>query len=129
MKFLLILIAFTWGIGKAQTNKTTGQLIDFTEAKIPAYCGYQIEYGVLKVILDNDISNLKAGDTIYIFQTCPREIMEREVGSYYNNHDYLVDIGKEVKKPDLLKAVKVFRKEYSGEQPSTFFYGYLSKLK
>ena len=119
----------TQTISKAQTIKTTGRLIDFTEAKIPAYCGYQTEYAVLKIKIDKDISNLKAGDTIYIFQACPREIMEREVGNYLNNNQYLIDIGKQISKNDLIKAIKVFKRNYPDEQLSKFWYGNLSKLK
>ena len=127
MKFLLLLLVLTWNIGKAQTTKATGQLIDFTETKIPAYCGYQIEYGILKIRIDKDISYLKAGDTIYIFQTCPREAMER-VGTYLNNTLYSVDIGKQVSKADFIKAVKVFKRDYPDQHPSKIRYGDLSKL-
>ena len=129
MKFILIAIVFLWNIGQAQTIKTTGQLIDFTQAKMPAYCGYQTEYGILKIRIEKNISLLKAGDTIYIFQTCPREIMEREVGKYLNNTEYLVEIGKQILKTDLLHAEKIFKKNYPEDHSSKIFYGNLSKLK
>lgn len=129
MKFVLIAIVFVWNIGKAQTIKTTGQLIDFTEAKMPAYCGYQIEYGILKIRIEKNISNFKVGDSIYIFQTCPRETMEREVGRYLNNTQYLVEIGKKVSKTDLVHAEKIFKKNYPEDRISKIFYGHLSKLK
>ncbi len=129
MKFLLLAFVFIWNIGTAQTIKTTGQLIDFTEAKIPAYCGYQIEYGILKIRIDKKISNLKAGDTIYIFQTCPRETMERAVGNYLNNNQYLVDIGREVSKSDFVKAERIFKKDYPDYRLVKILYGSLSKLK
>lgn len=129
MKFILIAILFLWNIGQAQTIKITGQLIDFTQAKMPAYCGYQTEYGILKIRIEKNISHLKAGDTIYIFQTCPRESMEREVGKYLNDTEYSVEIGKQVSKTDFMKAENIFKKDYPEDLVSKVFYGNLSKLK
>jgi len=109
IKFLLILIFSLFNVAKAQMIKVTGQLIEYTEDKIPAYCGYQIEYGILKIKLENDVSHFKAEDTILIFQTCPRETMEREVGHYSNGKKYLLEIGKELSKSDLTKATDVLK--------------------
>jgi len=43
------------------------KLIDYSENKMPAYCGYEIAYGILKLELQEACSNLKKGDTIFLF--------------------------------------------------------------
>jgi hypothetical protein len=46
----------------------------------PAYCGYQVAYGVLKFELQESTVNFKKGEIIFIVQSS-REIMEI-VGEY-----------------------------------------------
>ena len=129
MKFLLILIVLICSLGKAQTHKIPVQLIDYSKDKTPAYCGYQTAYGILKVKLYKDFSPCKAGDTILIFQTCPREIMEREVKQYVNDNKYELVIENEISKLDLAEARKAIKLNYPKDNSRKIYYGTLSELK
>lgn len=128
MKLIFIPIVLICSLGKAQIHKVPVQLIDYSNDKTPAYCGYQIAYGLLKVKIDNDILGFKAGDTILIFQTCPREIMEQEVKQYINGNKYELKIGNEISKSDLEKARKVLKLNYPKEHLQKIYYGKLSTL-
>lgn len=74
------------------------KLVEFDESKLPPYCGYSERFGMLKLTLMEDSKRLNFGDTIFIFQMCPRELMEFDVGLYENNKIYKLNLGKRVKK-------------------------------
>lgn len=112
----------------AQTEKTTlSKLIDYSREKTPAYCGYQIVYGVLKFELQERIGNLKKGDIVYIVQQCPREQMEMSVGEYKNNKTYDLFIGSEADKNYTDIGKWKCEKFYPKDKPKKFWVGRVVK--
>ncbi len=84
----------------AQTNTIQAELIDYSSEKIPAYCGYQTEWGILKFKITKSINDLKSEQNILVLFQCPRETMENNVGIdfYKNNQEYLITIGEKIEK-------------------------------
>ena len=130
MKYLIfIFLAFS----QAPQNKeiiVRVKLLDYTESKMPAYCGYQVAYAVLKLQIAENIAPFKDRDTIFIIQECPRETMEKEVGKYINNQEYkLVTTGKEVERTLFARALRICDKEYSNDKPKKIFGGIIRNFK
>ncbi|SRR5690606_6247769 len=108
----------------AQTEKTIiSKLIDYSKEKTPAYCGYQIEYGVLKFELQESNANFKKGDIVFIIQQCPREQMEMGVGEYINDEIYNLFIGSEADENYTDIGEWANEKFYPQEKPKKFWYG------
>lgn len=103
------------------------QLIDYTKNKMPPYCGYSKQYGLLKLILLEKSKKLKSGDTLFIYQMCPRELMEEYVGEYKNDKIYKLNLGKKIKK-NKFRDIKDFSfTRYRNTTNNNFYYGLLEK--
>lgn len=101
------------------------QLIDYTKKKIPVYCGYSTQYGLLKLVLIENSKKLKSGDTIFISHTCPRELMERYVGEYKNNNIYKLNLGEKVNKSEFQSIKYLSYTRYMNKTNNNLYYGWL----
>ncbi len=98
----------------AQTKTIEAELIDFSPEKIPAYCGYQTEWGILKFKISKSINDLKKDQIILVSFQCPRETMENNIGisAYKNHQEYLITIGNKIRGNEILEqATKMFVKD------------------
>lgn len=108
----------------AQTKKPIlSKLVEYSKEKTPAYCGYQVEYGVLKFELQESAENFKKGDLIFIVQKCPREIMEISVGEYENNKIYNLSIGSEADEKFSEIGKAECEEFYPKDEPKSFWFG------
>ena len=85
------------------------ELIDFSVDKIPADCGYQTEWGILKFRVIEEAKNLNKNELISVLIMCPRERLEREIGikNLKNGSEYYIQIGKEIKSDEIPENVTV----------------------
>lgn len=90
-------------VGQAKTVEA--ELIDFVYDKIPANCGYQIEWGILKFKVIEANANLKQNQIFQVLFQCPRETMESNLGlkNYINHQRYLLTLGNKVTKKEIPK--------------------------
>lgn len=65
------------------------KLVDYSENKIPAYCGYIAYATTLKFELLEDFDTLKKGQNILVIIACPREF---GIENYINNQTYTLTI-------------------------------------
>ena len=93
----------------AQTGTIHAELIDYSSDKIPAYCGYQTEWGVLKFRIVKSNNALKNKQVILVLFQCPRETMENNIGIdfYKNNQEYIITIGDKIEKNKIPERVSV----------------------
>ena len=119
--FLLIPILV---IGQTKTIKA--ELFDFTKDKIPAYCGYQKEWGILKFKILESTNEFRKGDFIFAFFACPREYIEK-IGpeNFINFKECLLTIGSQkIPSKDInRRAVEMFYKEGNESLP---IYGFIN---
>ncbi|MCU7615986.1 hypothetical protein NZ698_02150 [Chryseobacterium sp. PBS4-4] len=101
------------------------QLIDYTKNKIPAYCGYSEQYGLLKLLMLEDSEELKSGDTIFIFHPCPRELMQKYVGEYTNNSIYKLNLGEKVDKSEFQSIKSLSYTRYMNKTNNNLYQGWL----
>ncbi len=129
MKYLISILLLFPSFIIAQTYNA--KLIDYTDDKTPAYCGYSIAYGILKLELQENIKNLKKGDTIFVFQECPREAMEMSVGKYINYQLYSLTLLDEINEnsSQFGIALRIYKKDYPNDKPKNFWQGMLGKLQ
>lgn len=125
---IIILFLFPLFISAQISKPILSKLIDYSKEKTPAYCGYQVEYGVLKFELQESSGNFKKGDTIFIVQKCPREIMEKSIGEYENNKIYNLTIGSEANKSFTENADEECRQFYPKDYPKKFWNGSVTKV-
>jgi hypothetical protein len=86
MKHLLFFIFIIPIIAFGQTNlKLKVKLIDFSEDKIPAYCGYIAYATTLKFELIENYATLKKGQEILLIICCPRDF---GIENYINQQAY-----------------------------------------
>ena len=122
-KFTSILLFLSLSVF-AQTEKTIlSKLIDYSQEKTPAGCGYQIAYGVLKFELQESIGSFKKGNIVFIVQECPREQMKMSVGEYENNKNYDLFIGSEANKKYTDIGKWQCEKFYPKDKQKKFWYG------
>lgn len=130
MKYIIFIFFPFLQVANNDVIRVRVKLLDFSESRIPAYCGYQKEYAVLKLQIDENTSAFKNHDTIFIIQECPREAMEKEVGKYINNQEYsLITTAKEVDELLLKKGLQICKKEYPNDKPKKIFGGVIRALK
>ena len=125
--FKLFIFLFPLFVSAQNIKPILSKLVDYSKEKIPTYCGYQTEYGVLKFELLESAGNFRKGDLIFIFQQCPREVMEDTVIEYENNQTYNLFIGKETDKKNYSYAIEICRKFYPKDKPKKFWVGGISK--
>jgi hypothetical protein len=101
------------------------QLIDYKKNKIPAYCGYSKQYGLLKLALLENSKKLKSGDTIFIYHMCPRELMKEYVGEYTNNNIYKLNLGEKVNKSEFQSVKDLSYTRYTNKTNNNLYYGWL----
>ncbi|WP_131368504.1 hypothetical protein [Chryseobacterium soli] len=104
-------------------------MIEFSDHKIPSYCGYNKQYGVLKLELLDDSSIFKKGEHLFIYQEYPRELMNEYVGKYTNNEIYLLNLKGKIKEKSLNSAKKLSKTYYKNEDSSIIYFGWLEKNK
>jgi hypothetical protein len=126
---ILILFLFPLYISGQISKPILSKLIDYSIEKTPAYCGYQVEYGVLKFELQENSENFKKGDVIFVVQKCPREIMEKSVGQYENNKIYNLYIGSVASKPFSENGYELCAKFYAKANPERFWYGNVKNIQ
>jgi hypothetical protein len=124
---IIILCLFPLYISAQISKPILSKLIDYSKEKTPAYCGYQVEYGVLKFELQESGGNFKKGDVIFIVQKCPRETMEMSAGEYENNKIYLLSIGSAANKPYSESGYEICKLFYPKDNPKVFWYGGVKK--
>jgi len=128
MKNIILVLFFLSLSVCAQTEKTIlSKLIDYSTEKTPAYCGYQIAYGVLKFELQESTEKLNKGDIVFVVQQCPREQMEMVGGEYENNKTYDLFIGNEADKKYTSIGKWQCEKFYPKDKPKKFWYGRIIK--
>ena len=128
MKNIIIILFFFPLYISAQISKPIlSKLIDYSKEKTPAYCGYQVEYGVLKFELQESGGNFKKGDVIFIVQKCPRETMEMSSGEYENNKIYLLSIGSASNKLYSENGFEICKLFYRKDNPKVFWNGEVKK--
>ena len=126
MKLLTVIFFLYFLIPKFYCQEVLkAQLIDYTKNKIPAHCGYLKQYGLLKLVLLENSKNLKSGDTIFISQMCPRELMENYVGEYTNNNIYKLNLGENVNKSEFQSTKDFSYVRYANKTNTNFYYGWL----
>ena len=119
MRFIILILLFIPFISIAQNRTIQAKLIDFSEKKIPAYCGYQIARTILKFKLIEKTKYSKKGDTILVLITCPRE---KGIKNYVNEKSYFLALGNRVNKKDFTKyKLSVFNK-YENENLLMFWF-------
>jgi hypothetical protein len=90
MRNLLMLFIFVPIISLGQKSGFMKvKLIDFSEDKIPAYCGHMAFATTLKFRLINDFDSLKSGQDILVIIPCPREF---GIENFINNQIYRLKI-------------------------------------
>ena len=99
------------------------KLVDYNASKIPAYCGYQKSYGVLKSELQQK-SHLK-GEVVFLVQECPRELMEK-LDQYKNDSIYSVTIGNQADKKLTKIGMEICRKYYPKDKTKIFWFGFIN---
>jgi len=133
MNKLIILFIFIplFSIGQTQTLKV--ELIDYTKDKIPAYCGYQTEWGILKFKVFESTENFEKGQIIFGIFQCPRETMKSvfKAKNYINNREYLLTIGKMVEKNEIEKinTTNIFNENRMEKVEFPFWLVELEELK
>jgi hypothetical protein len=96
MRYIILLLVLFPSLSFSQITKA--KLIDFSEDKIPAFCGYQKAATTLKFVLTANFRSLKKGQNILVVITCPREF---GINNYGNDRVYsltLFESKKEQKK-------------------------------
>lgn len=122
---ILILFLFSF-IPKFNSQEVVkAQLIDYNKNKIPVYCGYSMQYGLLKLILIEKSKELKSGDTLFIYHTCPRELMKNHVGEYQNNNIYKLNLGEKIDKSEFKNVKDLSYTRYTNKTNNNFYYGWL----
>ncbi len=90
MRYILILLHLVPIFAFGQSNEAMNvKLVDYSENKIPAYCGYFAFATTLKFELSEDFDTLKKGQTILVIIACPREF---GIENYINNAIYTLTI-------------------------------------
>lgn len=113
MKKIIILLAFI-AVSCITKAQFIVKLVDYHDSIMPANCGKQPStYGLLKIVMKEKTPDLNVGDTIFIFQLCPREYMTRIIGKYNNDELYRVYLGTRVT-PSYLTIARKFAKEKYG---------------
>jgi hypothetical protein len=130
MRKLILLLLFIPIITTAQIRKLKVKLIDYSKEKIPAYCGYSTELGLLKFKVIEDSAEFKKDGFLLTMFECPRERMESlGIDSFISNQKYLLTIGDKVDNDkNLRKAVEIFYKSENENLP-IFWFSDLKKIK
>jgi hypothetical protein len=115
-------------IAKISDNELSYAKID--NKKIPAYCGYQKEWGILKFKVLADTAEFKKGEFLLTMIECPRERIEMfGMENFKNNQKYLLTIGGRVDRNDgYKKAVEMYSKK-ENENLSLFWFTDFKELK
>ncbi|AWA30976.1 hypothetical protein HYN48_13300 [Flavobacterium magnum] len=119
MKRLLYILLVFPNLFFAQVYRA--KLVDYDASKIPAYCGYQKSYGVLKFELQE---KSRKGEVVFIVQECPRELMEK-VGEYKNDSIYSVSIGDQVNKKLREIGIEICKRNYPKDKTKIFWVGFI----
>jgi hypothetical protein len=122
----LIFTLFLFAVSSSQ-QKLKVKLIEFSDHKIPSYCGYNKQYGVLKLELLDASSTFKKGEHLFIYQECPREVMNEYVGKYSNNEIYLLNLRGKINEQLLNSAEKLRKMYYKNENSGIIYSGWLEK--
>ncbi len=90
-------------LAMGQNKPVKAELIDFVSDRIPSYCGYQTEWGILKFRVKEPNADLKADQIFQVLFQCPRETMESKLGlkNYINHHRYLLNLGEKVTEEEI----------------------------
>ena len=91
------------------TRQLNAELVDYSADKIPADCGYQTEWGILKFRVIENGKKLNKDELISVLIMCPREKLEQEIGikNLKNGSDYNIKIGKRIKKDEIPENVTI----------------------
>ena len=81
MSKLLIFFILIPLLTVAQTKNVKAALMDYSVEKIPAYCGYKIEWGILKFKISTSTNDLKRDQIILVSFS----MSERNNGEKYRN--------------------------------------------
>lgn len=130
MHKLILLFLFIPIISIAQNKTLRVQLIDYSNKRIPAYCGYQKEWGILKFKVLADTAEFKKGEFLLTMIECPRERIEMYgMENFKNNQKYLLTIGGRVDRNDgYKKAVEMYSKN-ENENLFLFWFTDFKELK
>ena len=113
MKGLLIILLLTplFGVWTIFENKAE---LFFRKRKIPPFCGYQKETGLLKFRILESKNELRKGDFIFTYLVCPRETIEKiGIEKFANYKECSITINqKELSRKKISRrTVEMFYKE------------------
>ena len=114
MKGLLIILLLTPLFGFGQSLKIKAELFSFAKEKIPPFCGYQKETGLLKFRILESKNELRKGDFIFTYLVCPRETIEKiGIEKFANYKECSITINqKELSRKKISRrTVEMFYKE------------------
>lgn len=102
MKNCLLTLIFIPFLVLSQDGPIEVQLTDYSADKIPADCGYQTEWGILKFRLNEPTEDLKIGETIFVLFQCPRETIGVKIGlgNFINGNSYFLTLGEKVERTE-----------------------------
>lgn len=112
MKVLFYLLVIFYGFINSQNKHIKVELVDYSADQIPAHCGYQTEWGILKfrVIKNNDLFN--ENQIISGFFMCPRERLEETIGieNLISGSEYEIEIGDPVPDKEIPEKTTIISK-------------------
>jgi hypothetical protein len=118
-KWLLILFLLPF-LAVAQNKPLKVKLVDYSADKVPAYCGYQTEWGILKFRVKESSNGFKANEIILALFQCPRETMEKGLGldNYSSRKTYLLTLGERAKPNEIpANPTEIFLEPAKMDQP------------